>query len=158
MNERGQQLGNSKLVFAFQDDCNDLEMWLQDQIRVAENADYGVDAATLAVTTADFANFDKKVTEKGPRKIKLLETEAEEVVKNGAASPEDVATMVARIHMRWADLKASIERREETLDKMEDVFAFNDKVDECRGSIQDALAMCHDHEGISLQQKFMKRD
>ena len=138
---------NAHILFGFNEDCAALEIWLQDQIRVAENTDCGIDSPTLAVAAGDFANFDKKVSEKGPRQLKALEEEADALKQQNPAVAGDVAKKVNDIRGLWTELNDAIQRRDGLLDKMGELFAYDDKVAEVMGSIQDTLAMCCEDEG-----------
>jgi Spectrin repeat len=127
-----------------------MENWLQDQIRVAENTDCGIDSATLGVATADFSNFDKKVSEKGPRQMKMIEEEAEILKRQSPTTAAVVNKRLADLRSLWAELNDAIQRRDQLLDKMGDIFSFDDKVAEVTGTIQDTLAMCFGEEGASF--------
>lgn len=157
LHQRKRHLDNFHALHGFLGECDDLENWLVEQRRVAENNDVGVNSETLAVTKQDFENFDKRVAEFGPRRIKMLKQDAESLRKRGSSIAAEVDKRIAGIDKLWSELNRAIEDRDDQLDRTGDIFGFDEQIASVMERLQDALSLCYTDDGRDLKDALIKQ-
>ena len=118
-------------LHVFLTDCDDLENWLETQIKVAENPDCGCDTETLNNARSDFKNFENRTKDIGSRRMKRIEEDAEPLRKRGSALVDDVNKRIAILKGLWRELLDALARKGSLLQKMSDIFTFDELVTVC---------------------------
>ncbi|XP_078592218.1 spectrin beta chain, non-erythrocytic 5-like isoform X2 [Branchiostoma floridae x Branchiostoma japonicum] len=149
MGDRSVHLEESKQLFAYARETDDLQEWINEHLMVAASEDYGQDYEHLQVLLSKFEDLKHKMGQ-GQRRFQQCERNATRLVEmNNTYSPA-IQERQEGLRESWTLLQEHTKAREEKLVAAEEIHRFNRDAAEAMSRIQEKYAAIPDDLGRDL--------
>ncbi|XP_065202026.1 spectrin beta chain, non-erythrocytic 1 isoform X3 [Planococcus citri] len=144
---REARLLESRKLYRFLREAEEVAEWINDQTAVAASEDYGRDVEHVELLIQAFDNFLAGLSGSEGRVLSCLET-GKVLVTEGNREKEKITMKLEEIQQLWDDLKELSHARQEALAGAKQVHVFDRTADETISWIQekDALLMAEDYD------------
>ncbi|XP_071037774.1 spectrin beta chain [Parasteatoda tepidariorum] len=127
--ERGYRLQESKRLFHFLRDADEVAAWIQDQMVIASSEDYGKDVEHVEILIQKFEGFLSTVHSNDDR-VANLENAAATLLKENHPESNRIISRSSEISHMWEELKECAQSRQEALAGAKQVHTFDRSADE----------------------------
>ncbi|XP_066281028.1 spectrin beta chain, non-erythrocytic 5-like isoform X2 [Branchiostoma lanceolatum] len=149
MGDRNVHLEESKQLFSYARETDDLQEWINEHLMVAASEDYGQDYEHLQVLLSKFEDLKHKMGQ-GQRRFQQCERNAARLVEmNNSYSPA-IQERQEGLRESWTLLQEHTKAREEKLVAAEEIHRFNRDAAEAMSRIQEKYAAIPDDLGRDL--------
>ncbi|KAI8480573.1 Spectrin beta chain, non-erythrocytic 5 [Branchiostoma belcheri] len=149
MGDRSVHLEESKQLFAYARETDDLQEWINEHLMMAASEDYGQDYEHLQVLLSKFEDLKHKMGQ-GQRRFQQCERNATRLVEmNNSYSPA-IQERQEGLRESWTLLQEHTKAREEKLVAAEEIHRFNRDAAEAMSRIQEKYAAIPDDLGRDL--------
>ncbi|XP_071547281.1 spectrin beta chain, non-erythrocytic 5 isoform X4 [Panulirus ornatus] len=127
--KRAKRLEESRKLFTFLRESDEVGEWLNDQMAIAASEDYGRDVEHVEILIQKFESF---LTALAVNEEKLISVKgkARTLIDDGHPEPERIKEKVEELQQLWDDLKELANARQEALAGAKQVHVFDRNADE----------------------------
>ncbi|KAK4313156.1 hypothetical protein Pmani_015473 [Petrolisthes manimaculis] len=127
--KRARRLEESRKLYVFLRESDEVIEWLNRQMAVAASEDYGRDVEHVEILIQKFESFLTVLTV-CEEKITVTKTKAKALTDDGHPEPERIKEKVDEVQQLWEDLKEVANARQEALAGAKQVHVFDRNADE----------------------------
>ncbi|XP_069954037.1 spectrin beta chain, non-erythrocytic 5 isoform X2 [Cherax quadricarinatus] len=166
MEKRMKRLEESRTLFAFLRESDEVSEWLNDQMAVAASEDYGRDVEHVEILIQKFESFLSALAS-NEEKLIGIKGKAKTLLEDGHPEPARIKEKVEELQQLWDDLKELANARQEALAGAKQVHVFDRNADETISWIaeKDAFISSEDYghdletiQGLARKHQGFERD
>ncbi|KJH48207.1 spectrin repeat-containing domain protein [Dictyocaulus viviparus] len=152
--ERLRALEDSVHLFEYIRESVDLEQWINEQLQMAMNEEYGDDYEHFKELQSKFEDFKQNV-KTGSERFVICESAANALLRRNPPFGRDILKKQEKLRSVWTLLLDYIESRESKLNAAEELHRFNQDVLEHEEWVADKRANIFHDKGRSMQQNLL---
>lgn len=150
-NQKCAEMENFIHLFMYNNESRDLESWINTQLQIAINEDYGQDHEHLLVLKSKFEEFKQSV-KTGSERFVLCEQTANQLLMRSPPFSREILQRQDKLRSVWTLLLEYMESRDEKLQAAEQLHKFNRDVGEMEERIREKFAVLSNELGRDAKQ------
>lgn len=164
--KRAKRLDDSRKLFQFLRESDEVGEWLNEQMTVAASEDYGRDVEHVEILIQKFESFLTALSV-NEEKLTIIKEKAKNLIDDGHPEPAKIQEKVDEMQQLWDDLKELSSARQEALAGAKQVHVFDRNADETISWIaeKDAFISSEDYghdletiQGLARRHQGFERD
>lgn len=150
-NQKCIDMENFMHLFMYNNESRDLESWINTQLQIAMNEDYGQDYEHLLSLKSKFDDFKQSV-KTGSERFVLCEKTAHQLLNRSPPFSREILQRQDKLRYVWTLLLEYIESRDGKLQSAEELHKFNRDVDEMQERIREKFSTLPNELGRDAKQ------
>lgn len=138
-NQKYMEMENLSRLFTYNNESHDLESWINTQLQIAMNEDYGHDYEHLLTLKSKFDEFKQSV-KTGSKRFAFCEESTQFLIDCSPLFSREILQRQDKLRYAWTLLLEYIESRDRKLQAAEQLHKFNRDVDEMQDRIREKFS------------------